>query len=146
MDPQIFKRSRSHLKIPGARRATCTKFHNDDLPYKIYSPRIFITLAKALMQVSPFIQRVQSCKKNGIGMKSIVSYMHVCKTDNTFDIVGHLLQYLAMRSSGVRMSLTEPFLNTITHYKDNYYTDILENLHSKHYMSLVTCENYRTAF
>jgi len=34
MDPQIFKRSRSHLKIPGARRVTCTEIHTDDLPYK----------------------------------------------------------------------------------------------------------------
>jgi hypothetical protein len=43
------------------------------------------------------------------------------------------------------MTLTAPLLNTIAHYKDNYYADILENLHSKHYMSLDNNENYRTA-
>lgn len=85
-------------------------------------------------------------KRNGIGMKSIVIYSHVCKTDNTFDIVEQLSQYLVMRCSGVQMTLMEPFLNTKAHYKDNYYAGILENLLSKQYMSLDSHENYRTAF
>jgi hypothetical protein len=59
-------------------------------------------------------------KRNGIGMKSIVIYTHVCKTDDTFHIVGQLSQYLIMRSSGVPMTLMEPTLNTTAHYKDIY--------------------------
>ena len=70
-------------------------------------------------------------KRNEIGMKSIVIYLHVCKTDNTFEIVEQLSQYLVMRCSGVQKTLTEPFLNKIAHYKDTDYADILENLHSK---------------
>jgi hypothetical protein len=151
MDPQIFKWSRSHLKIPGARRVTCTKFHTDDLPYKIYLPRIFTTLPKALMKVSSFMGRLSfkqynPAKRNGIGRKSIVIYSHVCKTDNTFDIAEQLSQHRIMRCSGVRMTLTEPLLNTIAHYKDNYYAVIVENLHSKQYISLDSHENYRMAF
>jgi len=103
------------------------------------------------MKVSRFMGRLSfklynPAKRNGIGMKSIVIYSHVCKTDDTFDMVEQLSQYLVMRCSEARMTLTEPFLNTIAHYKDNYYADILENLHSKQYMSLDSCENYRTAF
>jgi len=79
-------------------------------------------------------------------MKSIVIYSHVCKTDNTFDIVEQLSQYLVMRCSGVRMTLMEPFLNTKVYYKDNYYADVLENLHSKQYILLDSRENYRTTF
>jgi len=103
------------------------------------------------MKVSPFMGRLSfkqynPAKRNGIGMKSIVIYTHVCKTDNTFHIVEQLSQYLIMRSSGLPMTLMEPILNTTAHYKDIYYADILENLHSKHYMSLDGRENYRTAF
>jgi hypothetical protein len=48
---------------------------------------------------------------------------------------------------GVRITITEPFLHIITHYKDNSYADcnILENLHSKQYVSLDSHKNYRTA-
>ena len=46
---------------------------------------------------------------------------------------------------GVQVTFTEPFMNTIAHYKDNYYAHILENLHLKQDMSLDSRENYKTA-
>jgi hypothetical protein len=140
MDPQICKRSRSHLIIPGARIQTniqnlvAQNFHHPAFKYW------WLCLP---FHGKAFIKTVQSCKKKWEWYEINLIYSYVCKTYNTFDIVGQLLQDLVLRCSRVWKYLMEPFLNTTAHYKDTYYANFLKNLHSKQYMSLDCCENYR---